>query len=330
MRFGEAMLALGYQNTHSGNMSVRVGDEMVITKTGAMKGHLRESDLCRAKLDHPEAGLFQASSEVAKHLRVLRFAGALIHAHPFSPILLSYLTDMIDPLDAFGKRYLLKVPVLPFEFPDGYKEMEREIPRVLLDKPALVVKTHGPFVRGRTLNEAFFCLGVLVHSCAIIYDCLRLGIDRVRLPLVEYPALAAYDSQPEESNTADPALAGQLERCATDCFYLRLSPFHTGSLSVENGREMFYSPALAAPSGFPHSILRLEVAAEDEDYFASLHRAVFRYSSAKAALFTLSPEAMALALAALARGEDRIIPADAEGGILFPVIPVVTPAESRE
>ncbi|MEA2006427.1 MAG: class II aldolase/adducin family protein, partial [Acidobacteriota bacterium] len=71
IKIGRAMLALGLQNTHSGNISIRMGEDMYITKTGSMKGHLEERDIVISGLKEPKFGLFQASSEIGTHQKIL-------------------------------------------------------------------------------------------------------------------------------------------------------------------------------------------------------------------------------------------------------------------
>jgi len=136
IKIGIAMLTLGLQNTHSGNISVRVGNEMFITKTGAMKGHLEERDIVLPGLIEPKTGLFQASSETGTHRKILEFAGSAIHAHSLSATLLSYILDSLTPVDVLGKSHLGNVPVVEFEYPVGSKEMEEKIPKILKHHPS--------------------------------------------------------------------------------------------------------------------------------------------------------------------------------------------------
>ena len=324
---GRAMLALDFQNSHSGNISVRAGDEMYITKTGSMKGHLEERDICKPGLFKPEYGLFQASSETGEHRAVLQYAGAMIHGHALAVVLLSYIVDEIVPIDAFGRKFLQSVPVKEYEFPIGSKEMEEEIPIILKEKPVMVVKFHGPFVRGATLTEAFFNLNLVNHSAEILLQLDHLGIAPAKIVEPRFPDIRVCYSAEDVREVTDEVLFQQFRRIADDVFHLRLSPFHTGSLSVQDGREMLFAPAVSVPGDMPFAIRRLPINRESDDYFENLHRAVYRHSNAKAALFTLSPEAMVQSFRSLARGEDRIIPLDAEGGYLYPAVPVVTADE---
>lgn len=323
------MLALGLQNTHSGNISVRWGKDFFITKTGSMKGHLEDRDIILVGLEEPRSGLFQASSETGTHQKILSFSGAAMHAHSLASVLLSYRHSSLQPVDALGKLYLQEIPIIEFEYPVGSPEMERDIPLCLQKYPAMIVKTHGPFTHGRTIEEAFFRLTVLDYSARILLWLELMGSDLEKLTELNYPPLPEFESASGESATRDEELINQFQRTALDVFHLELSPFQTGSLSVRNGQEMLYSPRLSTPPGFLayQEIKRIPLEQETDDYFIQLHQAVYRYSSAKAAIFTHSPWGMIQALHQWSQGRDRLIPVDAEGGYFYPAIGLAPPRE---
>ncbi|MCD6192370.1 MAG: class II aldolase/adducin family protein [Candidatus Aminicenantes bacterium] len=325
---GQAMLALGLQNTHSGNISARWGKDFFITKTGSMKGHLEDRDIILVGTDEPRSGLFQASSETGTHQKILSFSGAALHAHSLASVLISYRHTSLRPLDALGKLYLKEIPVIEFEYPVGSPEMERDIPLCLQNHPAMIVKTHGPFTHGRTLEEAFFRLTVLDYSAQILFWLELLGTPLEKLTELNYPSLPEYETPSGKLATQDEELINQFRRTALDVFYLELSPFHTGSLSVRNGQEMLYSPQLSTPHGFlaDQEIKRICLEPKSDDYFIQLHQAVYRYSSAKAAIFTHSPWGMIQALHQWSQGQDRVIPADAEGSYFYPAIGLSSPS----
>jgi len=329
---GRAMLALGLQNTHSGNISIRWGEDLLITKTGSMKGHLEDRDIILVGLKEPRSGLFQASSETGTHQNILTFSGAAIHAHSLPAVLLSYREQKLHPLDALGRRHLQEIPVVEFEYPVGSPEMEEEIPRCLQHHPAMIVKTHGPFTHGQTIEEAFFRLTVLDYSAKILFWLKLLRTDLQAIAELNYPPLPAYNPPAGDQSTRDKELIGQFKRTAVDTFHLELSPFQTGSLSVRDGQEMLYSSGLATPGGLLQyqEIKRIPLDQRSDDYFIQLHQAVYHHSSAKSAIFTHSPWGMIQALYKWAQGEDRIIPADAEGSYFYPAIGLLPPTTELE
>ncbi|MBU4411290.1 MAG: class II aldolase/adducin family protein, partial [Actinobacteria bacterium] len=71
---------------NDGNISVRVGDQVVCTPTGVSKGFLRPEWLAVVDLDGAQiAGERPPSSELKMHLRVYELDSnvtAVVHAHP--------------------------------------------------------------------------------------------------------------------------------------------------------------------------------------------------------------------------------------------------------
>ena len=330
IRIGQAMLQLGLQNTHCGNISVRIDDDIYITKTGSMKGHLKETDIVRPGLYEPESGLFQASSETGTHKKILEYAGSVVHAHSLAATLLSYITEVVEPVDILGKKHLGAVPVLEFEYPVGSKEMEEKIPEVLKKHKAMIIKTHGPMIRGANLFEAFFNLTICDYSSEILLNLNKLEIPVRSLPDMKYPNIDDYHVPPGKMDTKDNELLKQFKIVAADMFGMKLSPFHTGSVSVQDGKEMLFSPYASLPEGFDSEIYRINIKDDNENYFYALHQAVYRYSHGQAAVFTHSPQALIQGFRSMSAGEDRIIPIDAEGGYLYPAVPIVLPDEDIE
>jgi L-fuculose-phosphate aldolase len=327
IRIGRAMLTLGIQNTHSGNISVRVGDEMYITKTGAMKGHLEERDIVLPGLFEPKSGLFQASSETGTHRKILEYAGSAIHTHSLSATLLSYILDTLQPVDALGKNFIKSIPVIEFEYPVGSKEMENRIPEILKDHPGMIIKTHGPMTRGSTVEESFFILNIIDYSSEILLNLKMLGVALKSIPKLSYPRLGSFEGLKGVQTTRDRELIHQFKRVSSDIFTMKLSPFQTGSISVRDGNEMLYCSSASLPQGMESDIHRVELQNTMEDYFICLHQAVYRYSHSQAAIFSHSPLALVQSFKLVSLGKDRIIPIDAEGGYLYPAIPIVMPDE---
>ncbi len=328
IKAGKAMLAVGLQNTHCGNISVRVNDEIFITKTGSMKGHLKETDIVEPGLYEPKFGLFQASSETGTHQKILEYAGSAIHAHSIPATLLSYITEVINPIDLLGKKYLGSIPVVAFEYPVGSKEMEETIPRILKNHPAMVIKTHGPMIRGSNVFESLFLLNISDYSSEILLYLSMLKVDRQKIPRLNYPRIDAYVQPPGKKDTKDEELIKQFKKVAGDMFKMRISPIHTGSISVQDGKEMLFSPLAATPRYIENDIYRIRLNEPFTDYFYQIHQAVYNYSHCQSAVFTHSPYAVIQGFWSLSRGEDRIIPLDAEGGYLYPAVPIVSPDEN--
>ncbi|MCD6363091.1 MAG: class II aldolase/adducin family protein [Synergistetes bacterium] len=171
------MYVAGLQNSHSGNMSVRVGNRMIITRRGSMLGFLEEDDLVELNLTEDDGMIAIASTESHVHREIYRVTDALaiVHAHLVAATALSMLLDEIIPVDVEGAYHVKKVPVLSFEFGSGSTEMAKEIPKYLKDYPIIMVRGHGAFSAAETLEEAFFYCSSLENSAKIALYLLQAG-----------------------------------------------------------------------------------------------------------------------------------------------------------
>mgnify|MGYP001134406711 CR=1 FL=1 len=85
---GRASLLYDIQDSHSGNMAVKVRtsggeDQIFITATGSQKGDLEPEQICCLSATETDYGYYKASSETDIHARILALpgAGASMHAH---------------------------------------------------------------------------------------------------------------------------------------------------------------------------------------------------------------------------------------------------------
>ncbi len=159
----------GLVTSHGGNLSVKRGDRLFITRRGAMLGHLEREDLVVLPLAeefHP-----RASRELPLHRAVYRStrARALVHAHPPHAVALSFSLDWIEPVDAEGALALPRVPVVEVERPVGSQEVAQAVAVTLADFPVVVVRGHGSFARGWDLLEAYHYTSVLEASARVLW-----------------------------------------------------------------------------------------------------------------------------------------------------------------
>ncbi len=176
-KIGWAMYVAGLQNSHSGNMSVRFGNKMIITRRGSMLGFLNEDDLVELDLTEDDGMIAIASTESHVHKEIYKSTDALaiVHAHLVAATALSMLFDEIIPVDVEGAYHVKRVPVLSFEFGSGSSEMAEEIPKYLKDYPIVMVRGHGAFAAAETLEEAFFYCSSLENSAKIAFYLLQAG-----------------------------------------------------------------------------------------------------------------------------------------------------------
>jgi len=168
-KIGKDLFLTQLVTSHGGNLSIRIEDEIIITRSGAMLGHLTENDLVRLPMNF-KGSHKKASKELAVHLAIYRKtpAKAVVHAHPPCGIALSLKKDLIKPLDAEGKFLLGEVDVIEVKKPIGSEELAEKVSESLKQSLLVMVKGHGSFARGETLEEAYHLTSVLETSAKII------------------------------------------------------------------------------------------------------------------------------------------------------------------
>ena len=178
-RVGRALFIAGLQNTHSGNMSIRVGKKMIITTRGSMLGFLRPEDLVEVPVEGVSRMVAIASTEAHLHAAIYRETDALavIHAHLVAATALTLIYDEIIPIDVEGAYHTRRIPSLEFEFASGSDELAKEVPKYLKDYPIVMIKGHGAIAVGDTLEEAAFYCSSVENSAKIILAILHAGKD---------------------------------------------------------------------------------------------------------------------------------------------------------
>ena len=177
---GRDIYVAGLTSSHGGNLSVRVGNRIIIKRRGAQLGRLKFEDFIETKLDSKDSGITRASTELIVHRTVYQKTSALavIHCHPRTAIALSLSRDEIIPIDVEGSYLLHKVPVVAAEFASGSQEMADLVADTLREYKILMLRGHGVFSIGQTLEEAFHWASCLEEACDIILETQLLGEER--------------------------------------------------------------------------------------------------------------------------------------------------------
>jgi L-fuculose-phosphate aldolase len=136
-----------------------------------MLGYLEENDLIETGLIINDVNTKLASTEIGVHRSIYRNTSALavVHAHPVHAISLSLLDDEIIPVDSEGAYLLDKIPVLCAKRTIGSPEVEKYLPILLKEHKIAMVRGHGSFAAGLTLEEAYHWTSCLENVCRIIY-----------------------------------------------------------------------------------------------------------------------------------------------------------------
>lgn len=170
-KFGKDLFDRGLTSSHGGNMSVRMGDRIVITRTGSMLAHLEEKDLIETGLEENDSGVMLASTELVVHRSIYQNTSALaiVHVHPPTAIALSMIEDeAIYPIDNEASYVLKKVPIVQAEMTTGSKEVAKLASKWLREYKIIMLRGHGCFSIGPMLEEAYQWCSCLEEACEII------------------------------------------------------------------------------------------------------------------------------------------------------------------
>jgi L-fuculose-phosphate aldolase len=179
-------------SSHGGNLSMRLGDRVVIKRRGAQLGRLKPHDLIETGLEKNDSGVALASTELLAHRTIYMQTPALaiVHCHPRTAIAYSLSRDEIVPIDNEASYLLKKVPVIWEEFASGTPEMANKLAAALQSYKIVMLRGHGSFAIGQTLDEAFFWTSTLEEACDIM---LKAGL--IGEPFIEYRKMSeAYNT----------------------------------------------------------------------------------------------------------------------------------------
>ncbi|MEJ2597584.1 MAG: class II aldolase/adducin family protein [Anaerolineales bacterium] len=180
---GRDMYLANMISSHGGNLSIRIGDRVIIKRRGAMLGNLKPHDLIETGLEKNDSGVALASTELLVHRAIYMKTPALavVHCHPRTAIAFSLSRDELVPIDNEASYLLKKVPVVAEEFASGTPEMANKVATALQNYKIIMLRGHGSFAIGQTLDEAFHWSSTLEESCQI-----ELAVKIINEPFIEY------------------------------------------------------------------------------------------------------------------------------------------------
>ena len=166
----------GRSLTHgsTGNLSVRVGERIIVTPTGSSLGVVEAHELSVIDLAGRHVDGAAPSKEAFLHAAILRArpeATAVVHTHSTHSAAVSCLADVDDdnvlpPLTAYFAMRIGTLPLLPY-FAPGDSGLEELAERKAHDHLALLLRNHGPIVSGRSLAAAMDALEELEETAKL-------------------------------------------------------------------------------------------------------------------------------------------------------------------
>ena len=166
----------GINDSHSGNASVREGDTVWVTPTGACADTLHPSDLIACELGKPPPT--GASLDAPLHLAVYAknpTATAVLHSHGVHTVAMTLNGKDFTPVDFEGQFYFPLVPVITIDYSEYTAKSPDLVADILAQYPITVVRGHGVYAQGQTLNHAYKWTCSLELSAQTQYIAQRAG-----------------------------------------------------------------------------------------------------------------------------------------------------------
>jgi len=366
-KIGTAISFVNANNTHSGNLSVRDPsdpDLFYITASGSQGGHLIRQDIVPINFSGVSWGDARGSTESTIHREILKLSGvnSVIHAHYMNSTFISFDTKekqlflrflgtdrqdreefLFYPVDLIGAYSIGGVKVGSYEQPVGSSEMEERIPQYLGEDILTIVRGHGPFARGSSLENAFHYLSVLENSASLAIFLRRRGVNisRIQKAVIEAgndrffplnPDIAEISDSPE-CEISDPSVLEDFSTRLNYNYRQSIGAFGTGSMSQKiSSREMIFCSTSAVPENFEFPMYRATIDFQDDDSLdLRLHKLIYQNTHQNTCMITSSPLATAEGMAILAEeyGMEVLLDRDTEIPYLAEDHPVVKPIDGE-
>jgi L-fuculose-phosphate aldolase len=175
-RLAEAGLVVGT----AGNLSLRAGDRLAVTASGATLSRLEPDDVVVVGLDGVQlAGRGRPSSELELHLTIYRRygAGAVVHTHGPMATALSCVIDELPPVHYAMLALGGSVRVAPYAT-YGTPELARATADALQGRAAALMANHGAVTCGEDLESALQATLLLEWACQVYWHAAALGAPR--------------------------------------------------------------------------------------------------------------------------------------------------------
>ncbi|MGR6969616.1 class II aldolase/adducin family protein [Streptomyces cynarae] len=153
----------------SGNVSVRVGDTVLVTPTGVPYERLTPGDVVGVDLDgHQVLGTLRPTSELPVHLAVYRTtdARAVVHTHAPQATAVSTLVQELPLIHYMAAALGGAVRVAPYAT-YGTPELAENMLRALTDRSACLLQNHGTVAHGASLDQAYDRTAQLEWMCRV-------------------------------------------------------------------------------------------------------------------------------------------------------------------
>jgi L-fuculose-phosphate aldolase len=163
----------------AGNVSVRVGDHVAVTATGARFEDLTAEQVTIVTLDGRVLGGLAPTSEIDLHLGIYRSynSGAIVHTH--APVATA-VGLVVDELPCIHYQMLLlggAIRVAPYAT-FGTSELATSVVEALAGRTAALMANHGAVTHAADLASAIDHALLLEWACTVYWRAASIGTPR--------------------------------------------------------------------------------------------------------------------------------------------------------
>jgi len=177
---GERIWNKGYVDGNGGNITVRVGDNLVLcTPTLISKGFMRPDDICMVDLDGNQvAGTRPRTSEVNTHLGIMKNepkAKSCVHAHPVYAT--AFAVAGVTPPSCLipePEVFLGEIGFASYQTP-GSPENAQEVGRLAKKHQSILMQNHGVICWGKDVEDAYWKMENTDAFCQTVSITMQIG-----------------------------------------------------------------------------------------------------------------------------------------------------------
>ncbi|GAB40072.1 MULTISPECIES: class II aldolase/adducin family protein [Gordonia] len=172
------LAAAGTSLSTGGNLSVRVGDRVLVTPSGARLGAVQPDQLVVVNMDGSviEETRYRPTAELRFHLDLYRStsASAIAHAHPLASVAVSTITELLPPIHYDAAMVGGSIRVAPYAV-FGSPELSEGVVAALFERTAALMRNHGSVAIGGNIETACEHLGVVEWLSEVYLKAVSAG-----------------------------------------------------------------------------------------------------------------------------------------------------------
>lgn len=179
-QIGRRIWEKGYVDGNGGNITVRVGDNLVLcTPTLISKGFMTPGDICLVDMDGQQlAGNRPSTSEVRTHLGIMKNepkAKSCVHAHPVYAT--AFAVAGVKPPSCLipePEVFLGEIGFASYQTP-GTPENAAEVGALAKKHQSILMQNHGVICWGKDVEDAYWKMENTDAFCQTVTIAMQIG-----------------------------------------------------------------------------------------------------------------------------------------------------------